>query len=533
MTTLDRLRWGRPASEVVLVLVALTGSTLLVAALHAWLGVPDASPAYLLGVVAVAVAAGTRAAVATAVGAFLATNLVFTEPRFTFTVSDSGDWLELVLLLVVGIVVGQLAGLQRSRADAAEAREREARALFGVSQQLATAPSLEAAAGEIARILVRDAGMERAWIRVEEEGAQGSVIADTDPGAPLPSTTVAAVLQRKPGATPAEWVRVHEPGRTAAGPGAASAAGRSVAYRVRMTADDRIIGSVWATRSRSAPRPDRSQTRLLGSAADQLAGALVRRRLSALATEAEVARRSEAAKSALLDSVSHDLRTPLAGIRTAAGSLMDPAVSWDPEEMRSTAGSIDREADRLNRLVSNLLDMSRIEAGVLRPRRATHVLADLVERTASRLEPDLAPRRLRVAVPPDLPLVSVDDVWVDQALTNLLENAARYTPAETTVMLSARADGPEVRLTVADDGPGVPVTALPRLFEKFYRVPRSGEGARRGSGIGLSVVRGLVEAMGGRIAARPTDAHGLAVDIWLPVAVPPPGRDGSESTDAR
>src|SRR5690349_8810153 len=200
MTPLDDPRWRRPAWEAALVLGALIGSTLLVAMLHGWLGVPDASAAYLLGVVAVGVAAGTRAAIVTAVGAFLATNFVFTEPRFTVAVSDPGDWLELVLLLVVGVVVGQLAGLQRRRADAAEAREREARALFGVSQQLATAPTLEAAAGEIVRILARDAGMARAWIRVEEDGAAGSVIADTDAGSPLPSTVVAAVLQRKPGA---------------------------------------------------------------------------------------------------------------------------------------------------------------------------------------------------------------------------------------------------------------------------------------------------------------------------------------------
>lgn len=526
MTWLEGLDWRRPAWEAALVLGALVASTLLVAVLHTWLGVPDASAAYLLGVVAVGVAAGTRAAIATAVGAFLATNFVFTEPRFTITVSDPGDWLELVLLLVVGVVVGQLAGLQRRRADAAEMREREARALFGVSQQLATAATLEEAAGEIARILARDAGMERAWIRVEEEGAAGAVIADTGAGSPLPSTAVSAVLQRKPGATPAEWMRVHEPGRGggAGGPGGGPGGGRHVAYRVRMTADERVIGSVWAIRRRTEPRPDRSQTRLLGSAADQLAGALVRRRLATLATEAEVARRSEAAKSALLDSVSHDLRTPLASIRTAAGSLMDPAVAWDPGEMRLTAGAIDREADRLNRLVSNLLDMSRIEAGVLRPHLATHVLADLVERTATRLGPALAPRTLQLDVPSDLPLVQVDDVWIDQVLANLLENAARYTPPDATLAITAQADGRAVRLTLADDGPGVPATALPRLFEKFYRVPRAGEGARRGSGIGLSVVRGLVDGMGGRIAARAVTPHGLAVDAWLPVAPMPVAR---------
>jgi signal transduction histidine kinase len=162
--------------------------------------------------------------------------------------------------------------------------------------------------------------------------------------------------------------------------------------------------------------------------------------------------------------------------------------------------------------------MSRIDAGVLQPQVAPYVLADLLERTAERMVPLLQPRTLELAVPADLEPVRVDEVWIDQVLTNLLENAARYTPADATVRITARAEEGGVRLTIADDGPGVPATALPRLFEKFYRAPRPREGSRRGSGIGLSVVRGLVDAMGGRIEARAVEPHGLAVDLWLPVA---------------
>jgi two-component system sensor histidine kinase KdpD len=504
----------RPAAGVraAIAVLALLATTLLVAVLEGPLGVPDASAAYLLAVVSVAVAAGTRAAIGTAIGAFLAYDILFIEPRLTITVSDPGEWLNLLLLLLVGIVVGQLAGLQRNRADAAEAREREARAVFGVSHALATAPSLEEAAASIVAILAADARMERAWIRLGDDGAAVSTLADSRPGAPLPPTANAAVLRRMPGAEPAVWTRVHEPGRTGA------SLPDLLAHRVRIADGERAIGSVWCLRRRELPPPDRSETRLLSAAADQLAGALVRRRLAAAATDAEITRRSEAAKTALLDSVSHDLRTPLASIRTAAGALMDPDVTWSAEEMRHTAGAIDREADRLNRLVSNLLDMSRIDAGVLQPQVAPYVLADLLERTAERMVPLLQPRTLELAVPADLEPVRVDEVWIDQVLTNLLENAARYTPADATVRITARAEEGGVRLTIADDGPGVPATALPRLFEKFYRVPRPREGSRRGSGIGLSVVRGLVDAMGGRIEARAVEPHGLAVDLWLPVA---------------
>jgi two-component system sensor histidine kinase KdpD len=230
----------------------------------------------------------------------------------------------------------------------------------------------------------------------------------------------------------------------------------------------------------------------------------------------EVARRSDALKSALLDSVSHDLRTPLASIRAAAGSLMDPAVRWTPEEERATAASIDREADRLNRLVSNILDLSRIEAGGLVARHSAFPLEDLVRDILERLAPNLGERPIEVAIPVDLPPIDIDEVFIDQVLTNLLENTARYAGPGVAVRISARDLGSgRVGLTIEDAGQGVPPEALPRLFDKFYRVPQKAEGARRGTGIGLAVVRGLVETMGGRITARPSEMGGLAVDLEL------------------
>jgi two-component system sensor histidine kinase KdpD len=295
------------------------------------------------------------------------------------------------------------------------------------------------------------------------------------------------------------------------------------------------LGSVWGTRPRDAGAPTRSQTRLLAAAADQLAGSITRQRLAAQATEAEVARRSEALKSALLDSVSHDLRTPLASIRAAAGSLMDPHVQWEPGDARATAAAIDKEAERLARLVSDLLDMSRIEAGGLKPLLRVHIVADLVEATASRLAPALAPRTLDIAVPPDLPPVAVDEVYVDQVLTNLLENVGRYTPPESHVRIAAEVQGDRVAVTVEDDGPGVPDGSLPRLFEKFYRVPRAREGSRRGTGVGMAVARGLVEAMGGDIDAHRSALGGLAVTVRLPIAplpdeAAPDGASGRAAT---
>ncbi len=270
---------------------------------------------------------------------------------------------------------------------------------------------------------------------------------------------------------------------------------------------------------------------MLAAAADQIGQAVEQDRLRDEATSAELARRSDALKTALLDSVSHDLRTPLASIRAAAGSLMDPDLSWSAEERRQAAGTIDLEAERLNRLVTNLLDMSRIEAGGLRADAEPYPLEDLVRTTLRRLGRGVDQRHLDVAIPLDLPLVLVDPTFMDQILTNAIENAMKYTKPGAPIRISAKelTGTPRIRLTIEDGGEGVPDDALSQLFVKFFRVPRRGEGPRRGTGVGLSVVRGLVETMDGNVTARRSQLGGLALDIDLPRAAPGPGTEDGPS----
>lgn len=501
--------------------VSVVMLTLLVAVLEGPFGVPNASAAYLLAVVAVAALIGTGSAIVAAIGGFLAYDFFFTQPTYTLTVSDPGEWLNLVLLLVVGMVVGQLAGLQRQRAHAAIAREREALGLFRVSRALATSRDTPGALPEILDVLRAEVGLRRAWVALGEGGDRVRVAADTGTGAVPTLHASYHALQRRPGDQPAEWVRVHSPKRA----GFAKTDDVKLdgePHRVKIEANGHELGSLWATTPRGAATPDRSQTRLLSAAADQIGQALERDRLALEATSAEIARRSDALKSALLDSVSHDLRTPLASIRAAAGSLMDPGAGWSPKDEHDAAAAIDREAERLNRLVSNLLDLSRIEAGGLKPQTGTFVVADLVEHTLGRLRPLLEARHVEVDVPDSVPPVRVDDVYMDQVMTNLLENAARYTPATAVVRITAAQRGAShVTITVEDGGPGVPPEAMARLFDKFYRVPRVGEGARRGTGIGLTVVRGLAEAMGATIDARRSALGGLAFDLVLPADAAP------------
>lgn len=501
----------RLALEATVVVATLAVVTLAVGALEATLSIPDASAAFLLAVVGVAVVFGTTPAVLTAVGAFLVYDFLFTEPRFTFTVRNPAEWLNLLLLLVIGTVVGRLAGRQRERAEDALAGEREARALFNVSFSLATRHDTKDALASIVEMLRTETRMSRVWVVVGE-----AIAADTAPaGAPPPATrAVHTVLRRRPGDEAAEWVRVHapSPGRRA------ERAPTETLHRVLMTVDDRSFGSLWGTRSMRLGDPDAGETRVLAAAADQIAGALERDRLLGDATSAEISRRSEALKSALLDSVSHDLRTPLAAIRAAAGALMDSAVEWPDEQRHAIAASIDREADWLNRLVTNLLDMSRIEAGELQPSVGVFEVSDLVDQAVQRFATTNAAQPVTVDAPADLPPVLADEVFIGQVLANALDNAAKYAGPAVPISVSARSLGDAVRLTVEDGGPGVPAEALPRLFDKFYRVPRKGEGSRRGTGIGLSVVRGLVQAMGGRVAARPSSLGGLAIDLDIPIA---------------
>ena len=363
--------------------------------------------------------------------------------------------------------------------------------------------------------------MDRVWIgRVA--GARERTIADTEAGAPAPAAVTVSTLVRTAGDEPARWVRSHVPaGERPHGqdPGMA----RSVLYRVRMEADGTVRGSVWATRARSAGEPAHEETRLLALAADQIGQAMRGEQLAAEAYDAEVARRSEAAKSALLDSVSHDLRTPLASIRAAAGSLIDPAVTWTVEERRSAAIGIDAEADRLDRLVTSVLDLSRIEGGSLHPDLEVFDLATIVEPVIERLRPLAGARPIDVAIPDDLLPVRVDAVLLDQVVTNLLENAVRYAPPPAPIRIIARLIEPgTVELVVEDGGPGVALEARARLFDKFYRVGRRGEGSRRGLGIGLSVVLGMVEAMNGTVRADSSELGGLAVRVVLPAAPAPP-----------
>ena len=491
-------------------------SSLLTAALQDGLGVRNAASVYLLAVVAVGLGYGSGYAISTGLASFLLYDFLFIQPRYTLQVGSAEEWLDLLLFLVVAVAIGRLGALQLQRRREAELRGAEARAMFEMTREIATAASALEAAPLLAARLAREAQMSRVWIGLGPSIGEERVVADSDPEAARPRTATRLTLQFVGSDTKPAWTRVRE-SAPAARPSRDAADAPSV-YRfpvTAVTAGTATIGSLWATRPTGDPLPGRSHSRLMAAAADQLGQAVVRDHLAAEATAAEVARQSEALKSALLDSVSHDLRTPLAAIRATAGNLADPDVPWTEDGQRAAAESIDREAARLSRLLRNMLDLGRIEGSALKPSLELYELADLVEPVVERAAASINPPNIEVDVPPDLPAVRVDALFIDQILTNLIDNAAQYAPG-CHIRVSASAVDDAVELVVEDGGPGVPQSELNRIFDRFYRVPaRQGTRLSGGSGIGLAVVRGLAESMSNSVAARRSSLGGLAIVVRL------------------
>jgi two-component system sensor histidine kinase KdpD len=501
------------ARAVASAIASLATATVVAYGLEEWTGIDNASSVYLLAVASVALLWGTAAAIATAIGSFLIYNFLFIDPRFSLAVGEPQSVLTLLLLLVIGAVVGRLTSLGRDRAGESARREREARALFAISRTFATDPAEQALPAVVERIAA-ETEMDRVWIGLGVTRVSERVVADTDTGAP-PTSSQVAVLRRDRGERDARWVRVHEPM-----PARPSAPGAGDLFRVEIGADEERLGSLNALRERGRGDPSIETSRLLAVAADQVAQALRRDRLARRALDVEVAERSDAAKSALLDLVSHELRTPLAAIRASAGSLADPSLALGADERQRLAQAIDAEAMRLNRLVGNLLDMSRLQAGRVVADIEVIPLEDAVEGVIDRLESVLGGRLVEAAMADGLPPVLADATLLEQVLGNLIDNAARYSEPGAPIRVTAGAvDDGMVEICVEDGGAGVPEADRDAIFERFYRRQKSRQSA--GTGLGLPLVRGLVTAMGGSVTARESTLGGLAIAVRLRAAPPP------------
>ncbi|MBB6306416.1 sensor histidine kinase [Xanthobacter tagetidis] len=492
--------------------VAAAGAIAL-ASLIAWpIGVWDAIPGgaisaiYLTAVLVVGANFGLGASlVATALGS-MAYNFLYTAPYYTLAVSSPEDVVSILVFLVGAVFTGTLAGRLKAQVESVRAAQRRTETLYDFARKIASAGNADdvlwAGAYHIAATLdCRSLILMPAPSGALEQVQGHPSIEDLD--------------ARAEGA--ARWAfERNEP----AGSGTATLPMSEWLF-VPLAAGERplgVIGVRFRDRTRSL---DPETRRLLLAVEDQVAVAVERVRLGEELADARVSAESERLRGALLNSVSHDLRTPLATVIGALSSLAEDADGLDAEDRRALLGTALDEARRLDRYVQNLLDMTRLGHGVLRPKRAPVELAEIVGRVRADLARILAGHRLETAIPRTLPMLDVDPVLIGQALTNVIENAAKYAPPGTAITITARAEGPDALVFVSDAGPGIPGTEREKVFDLFHRVTQ-GDARPAGTGLGLAIVRGLVEAHGGSASAQEgPGGQGATIVLRLPLAAAP------------
>lgn len=413
---------------------------------------------------------GLGPGITSALAVFLMFNYFFIRPYYTFTVHRPTDVVVLVVFLVVAVVISQLVGRAQAGLAAATAREREATQLFELSTALTGLHDDRA----IAQILTKQihAVLQGEYVELYILGTKSFEF--HIPEAARPPRLPELVLSIQ--------------------------AARGVLGEIRL----------W----RAGPAISSSEKRLLQTFASQGALALERAWLAQAESRAQVLEESDQLKSAILSSVSHELRTPLSTIKAAASSLRGQQVSWDSSARSELIAQIDDEADHLNMLVGNLLDMSRIESGALKPKREWNILTEIVGSVLARMKHLAVEHKLVVDVPESLPLVPVDYVQMEQVFTNLVSNSLKYAPANTVVGIRARVEDETIHVQVSNQGPQVPSADLERIFDKFYRITAADRVT--GTGLGLSICKGIIEAHGGRIWAE-NASDGFVFNFTLPL----------------
>lgn len=443
---------------------------------------------------------GRGPAVFASIMAVLVFDFFFVPPFHTFAVADTQYVVTLVVMLTIGLVISTLTSRLRAQIENTRQRERRTASLYELGKQLSSLYGkvfLVGAAGEkVAEML---GGEVAIYLR------QPSGIPELAFGH---DTTIA---QHAVSLAVAQWVVEHD---QVAGAGT-NTLPNAAALFFPLTGSQGTHGAI-AVRVPDAERLlDPEFRRLLEACANQLALALERDQLAIEAANARIQAEAEQVRSSLLSSVSHDLKTPLAAIAGASSSLLEVA-SLDDDTRRQLLETVADEAARLNRLLENILQMSKLDAGAATPNYQWHVLEELVGSALHRTRRELAQHEVAIHLPDDLPLLYVDGLLVEQVFVNLFENAARYTPAGTEVTIRSALDGKHIRITISDNGPGLPDGAEERIFDKFYRASPTADGGR-GSGLGLAICRAIIKAHGGTIVAANRPVSGAEFVIRLPL----------------
>ncbi len=532
--------WRRYLLDTVLAIAGALLITGIIYFFQLYQHIPNITLVYLLLVLALASTRGLYAAILAGVVAFFSFDFFLVPPLYKFTIAHTEEWLALIVFLATAIITGQLASALRQRATQANRQARETRILYELVQATNSDEDLGQQLHIVAKSIVdvfstlgvRDCAIllpDKQGKLTLQTGEQKKLSADEVAMASLVMTRAQTVELHDVPFAP-QVSPVHAP-RAIVRSTTAPQKTRRYVRMIPLMMGQKVVGvarllieddprtfavgkNLGAERERSDPKMAFFWTFL-----DQAAAVIERARLRSESMQIELLQRTDALRAALLSSVSHDLRTPLSSIKAAASSLLQEDVSWDEEARRSFALAIEHEADRLNRLVGNLLDMSRIEGGALKPEKEWYPVEELIHDVLGRMQPLLQGRTVETDLPENLPPVELDYLQIDQVVTNLLENALRYTPASSPIEVSAHVKGSEMEICVADRGPGIPPADRERVFDKFYRVlgPRRVAAHPTGSGLGLAVSKGLVEAHGGHIWVENREGGGAEFCFTLPI----------------
>jgi two-component system sensor histidine kinase KdpD len=467
-----------------------------------WLGVESVDLVFLTAIVGIAVRYGLAPSLAASVVGSMCYNFFFLPPLFTLAIADGTNASAFVSFIIVSVIVSNVAGLARTHAVLASSRAATTESLYAFSRKLSRAVGLDdvlwATAYQIASML-----KVRVVLLLPEDGAI-AVRAGYPPEDTLDASDLAA----------ATWAWKND---RAAGRGADTLPGAQRLYLPMRTARA-SIGVVGIDSDRPGPLLTPDQKRLLDALIDQAALAIERVHLVEDVDRAARAMETDRLRSALLTSISHDLKTPLAAVLGSAGALRDLSSNLDDAQKADLLATIIDEAERLNRFIANLLDMTKLESGAVVPNSSLHDLSEIVGSTLRRASRILANHEIRVDLVRDLPMIRVDAVLFEQVLFNLLDNAAKYAPEGSAITIRSLLDGASIRLDVLDEGEGIPAADVELIFDKFYRAQK-GDRVRAGTGLGLAISRGFIEAMDGTIvAANRTDRKGAVFTITLPVS---------------
>ena len=468
-----------------------------------WIGAENIALVFLTAIVGIAVRYGLWASLFASIVSALCYNFFFIEPYYTLTFSGPMNVIAAMAFTIIAVTVSNVAAGARTQAMAATGRSRMTESLYAFSRKLAGVATLDdvlwATTYQIALML-----KVRVVILLPEQGTL-VVKAGYPPEDTIADADVAA----------AKWAWEND--RTA-GRGSDTLPGAKRLF-LPMRTGRGTIGIIGIDSDKPGPLLTPDERRLLDALSDQSAIAIERVRLVEEMDRVKRTVETDRLRSALLTSISHDLKTPLAAILGAGGTLRDLATSLSEAQKAELVATVVEESERLNRFIANLLDMTRLESGALAPHATPCDLGEVVGSALRRADKILARHRVEVAIAPGLPMLAVDAVLFEQALFNILDNAAKFAPEGSRVRIEAWRDGNVAELHVMDEGPGIPPDDLERIFDKFHRVTK-GDQVRPGTGLGLAISRGFVEAMHGIVtAANRADRPGAVFTIRLPLAV--------------